>query len=161
VLREIGGRRETASGAISHPNPSRRDRCTPRNVCISLYINIAWYGLPWWLGSPDGTWCAGGLGQTRGMHTIIRNKHASKSDFVFYSNRLIRLVVEHSLGQLPFHEKVRRHTDWFDSSRANRGFGCGRTPSAADTSVAHHTRGRLVSLSVGTDGLGGEGWRST
>ena len=41
------------------------------------------------------------------MHTIIRNKSASKSDFVFYSNRLIRLVVEHSLGQLPFHEKVR------------------------------------------------------
>lgn len=51
--------------------------------------------------------------QTRGMHTIIRNKKASKSDFVFYSNRLIRLVVEHSLGQLPFHEKVRaRRAHW-------------------------------------------------
>mmetsp|Transcript_2298 Transcript_2298/g.4663 ORF Transcript_2298/g.4663 Transcript_2298/m.4663 type:complete len:492 (-) Transcript_2298:708-2183(-) len=45
--------------------------------------------------------------QTRGMHTTIRNRNASKSDFVFYSNRLIRLVVEHGLGQLPFTEKVR------------------------------------------------------
>ena len=45
--------------------------------------------------------------QTRGMHTLIRNKNASKSDFVFYSNRLIRLVVEHSLGQLPFTANVR------------------------------------------------------
>jgi len=44
--------------------------------------------------------------QTRGMHTTIRNRNASKSDFVFYSNRLIRLVVEHGLGQLPFTEKV-------------------------------------------------------
>jgi len=44
--------------------------------------------------------------QTRGMHSIIRDKNTSKSDFVFYADRLIRLVVEHSLGQLPFSEKV-------------------------------------------------------
>eukprot|EP00959_Pyramimonas_sp_CCMP1952_P438138 9172301-Pyramimonas_sp.AAC.1 len=44
--------------------------------------------------------------QTRGMHSIIRDKSTSKSDFVFYADRLIRLVVEHSLGQLPFTEKV-------------------------------------------------------
>merc|ERR1712070_908704 len=44
--------------------------------------------------------------QTRGMHTIIRDVNATKSDFVFYSDRLIRLVVEHGLGQLPFIEKT-------------------------------------------------------
>jgi uridine kinase len=69
--------------------------------------------------------------QTRGMHTLIRDKEISKHDFVFYSNRLIRLVgnalykitgftaltnklmlisldlqvVEHGLGYLPFTEK--------------------------------------------------------
>ncbi|CAK7328292.1 unnamed protein product [Dovyalis caffra] len=41
----------------------------------------------------------------RGMHTLIRDKEISKHDFVFYSDRLIRLVVEHGLGHLPFTEK--------------------------------------------------------
>ncbi|XP_027918209.1 uridine kinase-like protein 1, chloroplastic [Vigna unguiculata] len=43
--------------------------------------------------------------QTRGMHTLIRDKDISKHDFIFYSDRLIRLVVEHGLGYLPFTEK--------------------------------------------------------
>lgn len=43
--------------------------------------------------------------QIRGMHTLIRDRGISKHDFVFYSDRLIRLVVEHGLGHLPFTEK--------------------------------------------------------
>lgn len=65
--------------------------------------------------------------QIRGMHTLIRDANTSKHDFVFYSDRLIRLVlsfffvisafhheclsslsfqvVEHGLGHLPFIEK--------------------------------------------------------
>ncbi|KAG4933057.1 hypothetical protein JHK87_047059 [Glycine soja] len=43
--------------------------------------------------------------QTRGMHTLIRDRDLSKHDFVFYSDRLIRVVVEHGLGYLPFTEK--------------------------------------------------------
>ncbi|KAJ6302214.1 hypothetical protein OIU77_016327 [Salix suchowensis] len=45
------------------------------------------------------------LKDIRGMHTLIRDKEISKHDFVFYSDRLIRLVVEHGLGYLPFTEK--------------------------------------------------------
>ncbi|MBA0724578.1 hypothetical protein Golax_021257, partial [Gossypium laxum] len=41
----------------------------------------------------------------RGMHTLIRDREISKHDFVFYSDQLIRLVVEHGLGHLPFTEK--------------------------------------------------------
>ena len=44
--------------------------------------------------------------QIRGMHTIIRDREVNRSDFVFYSDRIIRLVVEHGLGHLPFNEKV-------------------------------------------------------
>ena len=40
--------------------------------------------------------------QIRGMHTIIRDRGTSTPDFVFYSDRLLRLVVEASLGHLPF-----------------------------------------------------------
>lgn len=42
--------------------------------------------------------------QTRGMHTKIRCKTTSRSDFVFYADRLLRLVVEMALGHLPFEE---------------------------------------------------------
>lgn len=44
--------------------------------------------------------------QSRGMHTIIRDRNATKNDFVFYADRLNRLVVEAGLGYLPFHEKT-------------------------------------------------------
>ncbi|XP_043704778.1 uridine kinase-like protein 5 [Telopea speciosissima] len=43
--------------------------------------------------------------QIRGMHTLIRDVQTRKHDFVFYADRLIRLVVEHGLGYLPFKEK--------------------------------------------------------
>lgn len=32
--------------------------------------------------------------QIRGMHTIIRDRTTSTPDFVFYADRLLRLVVE-------------------------------------------------------------------
>lgn len=38
------------------------------------------------------------------MHTIIRDRSTGRNDFVFYADRLIRLVVEHGLGYLPFRE---------------------------------------------------------
>lgn len=44
--------------------------------------------------------------QIRGMHTIIRDKETNKHDFVFYADRLIRLVVEAGLGHLPFKERA-------------------------------------------------------
>ncbi|KAK1406928.1 hypothetical protein QVD17_38537 [Tagetes erecta] len=43
--------------------------------------------------------------QMRGMHTLIRDVKTTKHDFIFYADRLIRLVVEHGLGHLPFTEK--------------------------------------------------------
>jgi uracil phosphoribosyltransferase len=40
------------------------------------------------------------------MHTIIRDASISKNDFVFYADRINRLVVEAGLGLLPFSEKT-------------------------------------------------------
>lgn len=39
--------------------------------------------------------------QLRGLYSIIRNVHSSRSDFVFYADRIIRLLVEEGLNQLP------------------------------------------------------------
>lgn len=40
--------------------------------------------------------------QVRELQTILRDKNTSRSDFKFYADRLIRLVIEESLNQLPF-----------------------------------------------------------
>ena len=43
--------------------------------------------------------------QLRGLYSIIRSKETHRSDFVFYSDRIIRLLVEKGLDQLPVEEK--------------------------------------------------------
>ncbi|XP_071954473.1 uridine-cytidine kinase-like 1 [Antedon mediterranea] len=40
--------------------------------------------------------------QVRGLHTFIRNKDTSRDEFIFYSKRLTRILIEHSLSLLPF-----------------------------------------------------------
>lgn len=44
--------------------------------------------------------------QARGLHTIIRTRDASREDFVFYADRLMRLLIEEGLGLLPFERKT-------------------------------------------------------
>ncbi|XP_067856599.1 uridine-cytidine kinase-like 1 isoform X2 [Heptranchias perlo] len=40
--------------------------------------------------------------QVQGLHTFIRNKDTSRDEFIFYSKRLMRLLIEHALSLLPF-----------------------------------------------------------
>ncbi|XP_045024071.1 uracil phosphoribosyltransferase homolog [Daphnia magna] len=40
--------------------------------------------------------------QTCELQTIIRDRNTSRNDFKFYADRLIRLVIEESLNQLPY-----------------------------------------------------------
>jgi len=44
--------------------------------------------------------------QTRGLSTMLRCRNTSRHDFVFYADRLMRLVVESALGLLPFSETI-------------------------------------------------------
>ncbi|XP_060039141.1 uracil phosphoribosyltransferase homolog isoform X2 [Erinaceus europaeus] len=44
--------------------------------------------------------------QIRELQTIIRDKSASRGDFMFSADRLIRLVVEEGLNQLPYKECI-------------------------------------------------------
>jgi uracil phosphoribosyltransferase len=36
------------------------------------------------------------------QQTIIRNRETTRDDFIFYSNRLMRLLIEYALSLLPF-----------------------------------------------------------
>ena len=40
--------------------------------------------------------------QIKGMHTFIRNKMVVRDEFIFYSKRLMRLLIEHSISLLSF-----------------------------------------------------------
>jgi len=42
----------------------------------------------------------------RRLHTIFRDGNTSRDDFIFHTDRLIRLVVEYGLGLLPFKPKL-------------------------------------------------------
>ncbi|XP_066995878.1 uridine-cytidine kinase-like 1 isoform X2 [Anabrus simplex] len=44
--------------------------------------------------------------QIKGLHTFIRNRDTPRDEFIFYSKRLIRLVIEFALSLLPFKEQV-------------------------------------------------------
>lgn len=39
--------------------------------------------------------------QLEALYTIIRDKHTHRGDFLFYSDRIIRLLVEEGLNHLP------------------------------------------------------------
>lgn len=43
--------------------------------------------------------------QLRALHTLIRNREASREDFVHGARRVIRLLLEASLDRLPFEER--------------------------------------------------------
>jgi uracil phosphoribosyltransferase len=42
--------------------------------------------------------------QLRALHTMIRDRTASREDFIFYSGRIIHLLIEAGLNLLPFEE---------------------------------------------------------
>jgi uracil phosphoribosyltransferase len=44
--------------------------------------------------------------QLRTLMTIIRNKNTKRNDFIFYADRINRLLVEEGLNFLPVHEKI-------------------------------------------------------
>lgn len=42
--------------------------------------------------------------QLRALHAIIRDRTTSREDFVFYSGRVIRLLIEAGLDLLPYED---------------------------------------------------------
>lgn len=52
----------------------------------------------------DSLYVMEGTNQLRGLHTIIRDQETCRADFVFYSERLIRLLIEAGLDLLPFEQ---------------------------------------------------------
>ncbi|GAA6012520.1 hypothetical protein JCM8202_003357 [Rhodotorula sphaerocarpa] len=57
---------------------------------------------------PPNTCALSRTGQLAGLLTAIRDKNTARGDFIFYSDRIIRLLVEEGLNHLPVVEKTVR-----------------------------------------------------
>jgi len=55
---------------------------------------------------PDSLYVLESTRQVRGLHTFIRNRLTSRDEFIFYSKRLMRLLIEYGLSMLPFKNVV-------------------------------------------------------
>ncbi|XP_033125694.1 uracil phosphoribosyltransferase homolog [Anneissia japonica] len=88
--------------------------------------------------------------QIRELQTIIRDKQTSRGDFVFYADRLIRLVVEEGLNQLPFTQCVvttptGHHFDGIQFAKGN----CGVSIMRSGEAMEHGLRDCCRSIRIG------------
>lgn len=55
---------------------------------------------------PDSVTILEQTNQLKGLYTVIRSKDTSRADFIFYADRIIRLLVEKGLDMLPVKPKT-------------------------------------------------------
>jgi len=78
------------STAVSPPQPAHPSNCNNAHM-DPLHPSV---------------FCLPQTAQLEALYTIIRNKETSRGDFLFYSDRIIRLLVEEGLNHLPVVEKT-------------------------------------------------------
>ncbi|CAH0730069.1 unnamed protein product, partial [Brenthis ino] len=69
-----------------------------RGFKVREKLAIAHIGQP----LPDSLFVLKDTPQVQGLHTFIRNKDTPRDEFIFYSKRLMRLVIEFALSLLPY-----------------------------------------------------------
>ncbi|KAJ2663436.1 Uracil phosphoribosyltransferase, synthesizes UMP from uracil [Coemansia sp. RSA 1200] len=88
--------------------------------------------------------------QLKGLMTIIRDKNTKRGDFVFYSDRVIRLLVEEGLNYLPVVEKtVTTPMDVPFQGVAFEGRICGVSIMRAGESMEQGLRDVCTSVRIG------------
>ncbi|XP_041463522.1 uracil phosphoribosyltransferase homolog [Lytechinus pictus] len=88
--------------------------------------------------------------QIHELQTLIRDKTTSRGDFVFYANRLIRLVVEEGLNQLPYKtcEVITPTDEPFDGVEFLHG-NCGVSIMRSGEAMEHGLRDCCRSIRIG------------
>lgn len=78
--------------------------------------------------------------QVRGLHTFIRNRKTSRDEFIFYSDRLMRILIENAMNFMPF-------KDITVTTPAGESF-CGKTNTAQICGVAIMRAGETMEHSL-------------
>lgn len=88
--------------------------------------------------------------QLIGLYSIIRDKLTKRSDFVFYSDRIIRLLVEEGLNQLPVkQETIKCHGSYEYEGSRFLGKICGVSIVRAGESMEQGLRDCCRSVRIG------------
>lgn len=88
--------------------------------------------------------------QLLGLYTIIRDKNTTRPDFIFYSDRIIRLLVEEGLNHLPVENKdVDTHTSEVFNGVGFMGKICGVSIVRAGESMEQGLRDCCRSVRIG------------
>ncbi|CAO3608151.1 unnamed protein product [Mucor hiemalis] len=88
--------------------------------------------------------------QLKGLMTIIRNKDTPRSDFIFYADRIIRLLVEEGLNHLPvIDKKVTTPTNCDYNGIAFEGRICGVSIMRAGEAMEQGLRECCRSVRIG------------
>lgn len=100
VMKEINNHQQQNGGSLveklkkTNSNSSLNNALSPSKVCIEQ--TPSGYKLP---NNVNVLICNN---QIKELHTVLRDRETSHSDFKFYSDRLIRLLVEEGLNELPY-----------------------------------------------------------
>lgn len=88
--------------------------------------------------------------QLTGLYTIIRDKTTARPDFIFYSDRIIRLLVEEGLNHLPVEKRlVDTHTKEQYEGVSFKGKICGVSIVRAGESMEQGLRDCCRSVRIG------------
>ncbi|CAL9730187.1 uracil phosphoribosyltransferase [Monosporozyma unispora] len=88
--------------------------------------------------------------QLTGLYTIIRDKNTTRPDFIFYADRIIRLLVEEGLDHLPVVKKtVATHTGENYEGVGFQGNVCGVSIVRAGESMEQGLRDCCRSVRIG------------
>jgi uracil phosphoribosyltransferase len=82
------------SAPVPPPQPSLQPNALSANSTVSSTSSL-----------PSSVFTLPQTAQLEALYTIIRDKDTSRGDFLFYSDRIIRLLVEEGLNHLPVIKK--------------------------------------------------------
>ncbi|CAL8316012.1 unnamed protein product [Lota lota] len=86
---------------VQHVHSQLEKRCPSLSVCVCVCLRSALASAHQGQPLPKTLSLMVDTPQVRGMHTIIRNRETNRNEFIFYSKRLMRLLIEHALSFLP------------------------------------------------------------
>ncbi|XP_076181006.1 uridine-cytidine kinase-like 1 isoform X1 [Ptiloglossa arizonensis] len=89
--------------------------------------------------------------QIKGLHTFIRNSVTQRDEFIFYSKRLIRLVIEYALSLLPFKDVTVETPQgvWYQGKRGATDNICGVSILRAGETMEQAVRDVCKDIRIG------------
>ncbi|VDK30340.1 unnamed protein product [Gongylonema pulchrum] len=88
--------------------------------------------------------------QVRGLHTFMRNRKTTRDEFIFYSDRLMRILIENAMNSMPFKDTaVTKPTGESFVGKAKTSQICGVAIMRAGETMEHALRAVVKDCKMG------------